>query len=131
MAKGYPDWWIPTIPGRPILGSGQYYWHTEAEITANTTAWWTVLTEAVPAGRRRFITAGFIDCVRAGLIKMRITFPPITNHIMRFNTLWTFSLNPAGCFVVEENETILIEVYNRFSGSTIYGAILLGFEEVM
>lgn len=62
---------------------------------------------------------------------MRITFPPITNHIMRFNTLWTFSLNPAGCFVVEENETILIEVYNRFSGSTIYGAILLGFEEVM
>lgn len=119
------------MPGRTILGAGQYYWQQSGTASVASKAWSTLITYAIPVGRRVYIASGFVDAIKPGLFKLEITFPPITAYVIRFNTLFTFSLNPIGVFVVEESQTITLRVYNHLVGSVTFGAILMGFEEVI
>lgn len=119
------------MPGRTVLGAGQYYWQKYESGAAAAKTWKDLCSYTVPAGRRVYIAAGFVDASKPALFSMKITFPPITDFPMKFNTLWAFTLNPVAAFVVEETLTLKVSCYNHMVGSVTFGAILIGFEEVI
>ena len=124
MASGRPDYWYGMLPGHSSMSINQSAWLKEEEKLVNPGNTANLVEYTVPANYVLNISGGIISCFAPGLQMAYVHYAGLNMGLIVYDTNIVLPLSPSGTYVINADETIWVQIYNRDSVEWLFSVVL-------